>query len=178
MIEGNRPQLLPGERIVWEGHPAEGVILRPVEILLIPFSLLWGGFAIFWNYQVWNSGPIEFNLFGLPFLIIGIYITIGRWFIDSAFRRRTTYAVTSQRILIRRDGWPSKKTSLEIANLPAVELEEHKGGTGTIRFGARTSWMTGRNLGIWQPSLDPTPQFQRIENVMTVYQLIVGRNKS
>ena len=50
-----RPQLLRDEHIAWEGRPYTGLILRPMELFLIPFSLLWGGFALFWNASVWMT---------------------------------------------------------------------------------------------------------------------------
>lgn len=173
MIDSNQHQLLPGERVLWEGRPAAGFALRAIETLLIPFSLLWGGFAVFWNYGVWNSdAPIFFRLWGLPFLVAGFYIVAGRWFLDAYLWRCTRYVITSKRILILRNGLLSKRISLEIGNLPTLELEEKQPGIGTIRFGARSGWSGGLNMHIWQSSLDPTPQFHRIDNVLTVYQII------
>jgi chaperonin GroES len=55
MQESARRQLLSGERVLWEGTPSTGLILRPTEAFLIPFSLLWGGFALFWNIGVWTT---------------------------------------------------------------------------------------------------------------------------
>ena len=40
-------QLLSDEGIVWEGKPYSGLVFRPIEAFLIPFSLAWGGFALF-----------------------------------------------------------------------------------------------------------------------------------
>jgi hypothetical protein len=75
-----RAQLLPGEKIVWEGAPYSGLVFRPIEIFLIPFSLLWGGFAVVWNAGVWKTdADLSFKLFGLPFLIAGLYVTVGRF---------------------------------------------------------------------------------------------------
>jgi hypothetical protein len=61
-------KLLPGERVLWEGRPSTGLILRPIEAFLIPFSLLWFGSFVYWEVSVWAAGaPISFKLFGLPF---------------------------------------------------------------------------------------------------------------
>jgi hypothetical protein len=175
MREDLRRTLLPSERVLWEGEPFKGVILRPIETFLIPLSLLWGGFAVFWNVGVWSAdqnGPdLIFKLFGMPFLIAGLYITVGRFLLDIRMRRYLQYAVTDQRILIYRQGNSASK-SLDIKRLPAIELNERSDGCGTIRFGEASSLFARQNFGIWQPMFDATPQFLRIPNVRSVYELI------
>ena len=166
-------QLLSGEHVVWEGRPGTGLILRPIEAFLIPFSLLWCGFAIFWNVNVWTANaPIFFRLFGLPFLIAGFYITVGRFWIDMRIRQRMHYVVTNRRILILKNRGASTSKSLDIRRLPALELDERSDGSGTIKFGISASIFSGTNFGIWAPTFDATPQFIRINNVRSVYEII------
>lgn len=173
MQDSVRRQLLLGEQVIWEGRPSSGLVLRPIEAFLIPFSLLWGGFAVFWNAQVWTTeAPLPFKLFGLPFLAIGLYVIIGRFLVDMRIRRRMVYLVTDRRILIlRREGSATSK-SINIERLPALELNERADGSGTIKFGTSGGAFNGGNFGIWQPTFDPTPQFIGIDNVRRVYELI------
>jgi hypothetical protein len=167
-------QLLSGERIVWEGSPYSGLVLRPIEAFLIPFSLLWGGFTVFWNAGVWTTGAdLLFKLFGLPFLIAGLYITVGRFLIDMHIRKSTTYFVTNRRVLIARGQTGLKLKSLDIKRLPSLELDERSDGSGSIRFGPSSGWFNGASsFGMWQPTFDPTPQFIRVPRVRSVYELI------
>lgn len=161
---------MTGETTVWKGQPHQGLLLRPIDAFVIPFSLLWAGFAVFWNVEVWSSdAPLFMQLFGLPFLIAGVYATVGRLALDKLLRRATTYSVTTERVLIARG---SKTVSLDIRHLPALELTEYSDGSGTIRFGPAISLLDGRNLGIWQPTFDPVPQFLRIPRARSVYELI------
>lgn len=37
----------PQDRLVWSGRPRADLVRRPVDAGTIPFSPLWGGFAIF-----------------------------------------------------------------------------------------------------------------------------------
>ena len=77
-----RSYLLTGERVLWTGRPKQGITLSGRDGFLIPFSLLWGGFAIFWNIGVWTFPDTGenvdwfFRLWGVPFLVAGIYIMV------------------------------------------------------------------------------------------------------
>jgi hypothetical protein len=172
-----RTQLLPDEKIIWKGEPFHGILLRPIEGFLIPFSLLWAGFAVFWNVSVWQSGAdFFFKLFGLPFLIAGLYVTVGRFLIDMSIRKGTTYFVTNKRVLIAKG---SMLKSLDIKRLPSLELDERSDGSGTIRFGASSGLFSGaNNFGIWQPASDTTPQFIRVARVRSLYDLIQKQSGS
>ncbi|MGO9170512.1 MAG: hypothetical protein ACLP7P_00900 [Rhodomicrobium sp.] len=71
-----------GERLLWSGMPRQGIFFRPSDIFMVPFSLFWGGFAFFWEFTAMTSNKSQsfFPLFGIPFVLIGIYIIAGRFF--------------------------------------------------------------------------------------------------
>ena len=171
--------LLPGEHILWTGRPKQGLVLTGRDALLVPFSLMWGGFAIFWNVGVWsfpssgaNDPGLFFKLWGLPFLVVGLYLIVGRFFHDARIRRKLTYAVTDHRILVLRG---RKITSLDISRLPRLELSEHRDGTGTLAFDAANfgGWSGMNGFSWWLPSLGGgATQFFRIESPRAVYELL------
>jgi hypothetical protein len=169
-------RLLDGETIVWSGRPGQGVRLTSRDGLLIPFSLIWGGFAIFWELTVMqHPAPFFFRLFGVPFVLIGLYFIFGRFLVDSWIRSKTTYAVTNRRILIARSEPFGKLVSLNLNRLPDVELQEGPTGRGTLRFGPATPVWGYRGWGgfaAWTPALDPTPQFIAIDDAQGVFNQI------
>jgi hypothetical protein len=167
-------RLLEGEEILWKGQPGTGILLTPRDGFLIPFSLLWGGFAVFWETSVLRQrdAPAFFALFGIPFVLIGLYLIFGRFLFDALIRRNMRYAVTNRRVLIKRSGIFSKFTAIDLERLPSADLLEGSNGRGTIRFGQSAPvWLQG-NMSGWTPSLDSTPQFLDIDNVRAVFDRI------
>lgn len=164
---------LPGEHVVWRGRPALGIVFTAHDIWLIPFSLLWCGFAIFWDsVAIDYDAPIFDRLWGATFVCIGLFMVVGRFVVDAWLRDNLYYAITDQRILIVRTGLLSKLNALGIFQLPLIHFDERAHGRGTIRFGEVASLWGNRSWGQWIPSLEATPQFIMIDDVRRVYGLI------
>jgi hypothetical protein len=148
-------QLNSGEKLLWSGQPRQGFRLRPSDAFAIPFSLLWCGFAIFWETSVFNShAPIFFRLWGIPFVLAGLYIAVGRFFVDARTRAQTYYGVTNERILILTGLFSRQTKSLPLRTLTDVTLTERADGTGTITFGPQFPYPFGRQMsfGGWPGS--------------------------
>ena len=175
-----QPYLSSGERILWSGRPKQGISFSRSDWLGIPFSIMWCGFVVFWNISVWNlpdtgtSDDWFFKLWGLPFLAIGLYLLVGRFFYDAWVRYHSSYAVTNERVLILRTSPTSKLTSRDIPSLPMFELTEHPDGTGTIAFDSEdVGYLMFRpKRGFGGPGAPLSAQFFRIQNPRRVYELI------
>jgi hypothetical protein len=131
------PHLAAGEQVLWTGRPDASKRLTKTDLVAVPFSVAWGGFAIFWEVSVIVSGaPIFFWLWGVPFVAIGLYLIFGRFVYRSWLRRRTLYAITDRRVvkLVRRRSGDSVE-ALFLDAIPAVNRELRRDGGGTVLFG-------------------------------------------
>lgn len=167
-------QLAPNERLLWFGQPRSGIVFRASDIFVIPFSLLWGGFAIFWMVGVLTSGaPFFFVLWGVPFVIIGLYMIFGRFIIDAKQRSKTYYGVTSERVIIASVLFGKKIKSLNLRTLNEISLDEKPDGSGTITFGSAPTgyqWFGSTQFpGRGQQSI---PAFEMIQNAKSVYEMV------
>jgi hypothetical protein len=164
-------RLLPRERIVWSGRPARGLLFTPRDAFLLPFSILWFGFALFWTVGASRAGG-AFGLFGLPFVAVGAFFVGGRFWLDAWLRSRTFYAVTDRRVLISRSAPLADFTAVTLNPLPDVRISESRTGAGTIRFGPPAWTFTQNGFSFWVPALDGTPQFLGIPQARKVFDLI------
>jgi hypothetical protein len=166
-----------GERLLWFGAPRQGLKLRSSDLFLIPFSLLWGGFAVFWESSVLAipSSPLIMKLWGIPFVLIGLYFIVGRFFADAKMRGNTVYALTAERVLIFSGIFRRETKSLTLRNIPEISLVEANDGSGTISFGSLPpfSSFTGGGIAGWPGSRRSLPpQFEMIEDVAAVAALV------
>ncbi|MEO1645680.1 MAG: PH domain-containing protein [Chloroflexota bacterium] len=116
--------LLPDEELLWSGKPASGSIFSAQDIFLIPFSLLWGGFALFWTSSTAGMGaPPFFLLFGTLFVVIGQYLIWGRFVHKYWVRRGTTYAITDKRVFVLNQAFGANLTTYQIDKLDTVILK-------------------------------------------------------
>ncbi len=169
-----REELSAGERILWSGQPKQGFMLRPSDAFMIPFSLLWGGFAIFWESMVVVGGaPFFFMLWGIPFVLMGLYMIAGRFFVDAKQREKTYYALTNERVIILSGLFGRNVRMLSLKTLSDINISVKNDSSGTITFGPShpmASWYSGF---AWPGTGKYTaPAFEMIDNAKQVYELL------
>ena len=166
-------ELSSGERLLWSGQPQGGIRLRSSDAFVIPFSLLWCGFAIFWEASVITKGaPFFFRLWGVPFVLVGLYLVIGRFIVDARTRERTFYGVTSERIIIVSGLFSRQTKSLQLRTLSDISLAERADGSGTITFGPQHPMAQHIPSGWPGAGQYAAPAFDMIERAKETYNLI------
>ena len=165
------------EKLIWTGQPKKGIVFRTADIFLIPFSLLWCGFAIFWVIMA-SQGSIFFAMFGIPFVIIGLIFVFGRFIIDAKQRENTYYGLTDDRIIIKSGVYKKTIKSLNVRTLSDIEYDEKSDGSGTINIGPKNPMMIWGNGMNWWPGIKTTPSLDLIKDVRNVYNKIIEIQKS
>jgi hypothetical protein len=176
-------ELTSGESFLWTGQPNQSKTFHKEDAFLVPFSLLWGGFAIFWEAGVaglWSSGPRSHEtwifglIWGIPFVLIGQYFIWGRFLYAAWKKKRIHYAVTNRRVIAVQTGPTRQMASAYIDALPVLIREGSFDGIGTLRFSQPDSvWSRGRSWGVWDAmSLGSTPTFMDIHDTDSVYHLV------
>lgn len=182
-------ELLPGERVHWTGSPNASVIFHREDLATVPFSLLWGGFAIFWLlgasgiWDVFANKPNDtFHWFGIiwgtPFVLVGQYLIWGRFIHTAWKKRRTYYALTDRRALILYYAFRARNVeSAYFSNLDRVEKRVRPDGIGSIAFGGpvQSDWQL-RPKG--SRSTPAAPTFADIDDADSVYQLAMRLQES
>ena len=174
------PYLDRDEQLLWVGRPRQGILFRSSDAALIPFSLLWGGFAFFWEFMVVTGGgrgrghaPVFFMLWGIPFCVVGVYITVGRFLVDAFVRSRMWYGVTNRRALIVSGIGASRLTSFDLATVGEVTLTKSLlTNSGSIRFGPTYPYGPYGRRGQNGFAGTDTNTFDHIDNVEEVYRVV------
>jgi hypothetical protein len=174
-------ELSAGEHLLWSGRPRQGLIFRTGDIYMVPFSLLWGGFAFYIEYNILTSSSIDIFsaiLVG-AFVIMGFYIIAGRFIVDISQRSRTYYGVTTQRALILSGAMTRQIRSVSLQKLDEISLDERWDGCGSIFFGSMSNMNRIWRGTSWPEIGDDVPVFERIDNVRQVYGIVqqVQRSK-
>jgi hypothetical protein len=181
-------ELLKDEKILWKGQPDPNKNFTKKDYFLVPFSILWGGFAIFWEVMAtWaiffsnhgtnaDSFALIFPIFGIPFVLIGLYFMFGRFIYKRKKKVKTWYLVTNLRVIEINYMGGKSVNSANIDTIPSYSKSIDHDGIGTLIFGSN-NMISGMyaNFGLdFFGSMygTPAPAFHDIKNAETVYQLV------
>lgn len=163
-------QLGPGETLLWTGRPAGGIRFQPSDWFVVPFSFVWASlaFSAILRTNARAAGP--FIYMEVLFVVVGVYMTVGRFVHDAWRRARTRYALTNERAIIAGGGLVGTVTSVSLRSLPGLTLNERRSGLGTIVFGSEDGeGLTGAFTRNGRPQ---APRFELIPRARQVYELV------
>jgi hypothetical protein len=126
-----------------------------------------------------GGAPFFFALWSIPFVLVGLYIMLGRFWVDARQRAATVYGVTSERAVIVSGVLSRGVKSLSIDTLTNLSLAERSGGGGTITFGS-VPFMHGWYAGTGWPGFgqQAVPSFDLTDGAREVYEIIRGAQRA
>jgi hypothetical protein len=125
-----RDYLRPGEELIWLGAPARSFTLTPADGYLIPFSIVWLAFASFWEAGVTTrTGSVLGEIWGVPFIALGLYMLAGRFLVKRYQHRHTAYGVTRDRAMIVT---PRSFRDLPLRDVPMTSRYSRRGRVSVI----------------------------------------------
>jgi hypothetical protein len=171
------------ERLLWSGQPRQAMRFRELDVVWIPLSLFIGGSLFFFEYlaikEMMQEGDRGFSLvlWGLPFVLIGVFFIVGRFFWDSYRRSRLYYGLTNRRVIILVGLRSRKVTSLALQRLNEISLKERSDKSGDIIFGptiglSQAVWSKAIWVGMCGECTEIFPTFELVENARQVYDMI------
>jgi hypothetical protein len=139
-------QLQAGEQVYWVGRPDPRRVFELGDVFTLGFGVVWLAFVIFWMASAAAMGaPLAFTLFGIPFLLVGLYLSLGIPIQRQFQRARTRYAVTDRRV-VTTTGERSMR-AIELSSIEATSVTVNADGTGTLAFDAGLGLVS--NLPAW-----------------------------
>jgi hypothetical protein len=174
-------ELLPNEKLLWCDKPQTGIKFRRKDIALIPFSILWCvgvGYQLnLFNSLNFGTPVLFFQVFQGVFALVGVYLLAGRFIIDNLQRGKTYYAVTTNRIIIKRTLLSAQVQTFNIKQLPNLSINENTDKSGTIKLESASTYTTQTLYDVNNyPAFKQrtiTPALEFITNVRDVYNLIL-----
>ena len=117
------PYLAPGDTILWEGTPEPGFHVTGARIAQSVFGAVFLAVAIFITSQIFSAGGF-FWMASVPFILAGLYLSIGNWFWERAKLASTIYAYSERNCFIASRFGARTIRSYPIARTTEIILQD------------------------------------------------------
>ena len=128
-------ELDAGERLLWSGRAVPDLRLESGNLLHSLFGLIFLGIAVASFLAAGKESTVFPTLWTVPFVVVGLYVSVGHFFWSAFCRRYTEYAVTNQRVIVRSSLLSRTTQSIDYHKIRTITLTEKSDGSGTIQFG-------------------------------------------
>jgi len=170
-----QPELTIDEQFIWAGRPKRGIMFNWSDVFLIPLSFGWMGMVVYGFLDTNMNDGIESIVVPIPFLIFGLYFTIGRFLWDMRKRATSVYGLTTKRVIIKYSVLGQTIDSIDIDMLTNIDKDNRSNGSGSIELWNKDLFGPIGGVIIIRGQRIPTLQY--IENVNEVYDKILGLQK-
>jgi len=162
-----------GERVLWTGQPGGGPVrLRAQDLVFVPFSLAWTALIVAALFTVTVAGAWGTSSGAAVLLMTAsaLYLVAGRFVLDAYVRRHTSYTLTDRNVVIVREAFGTKTTTLQLDRIRQIAFRERRNGFGTIVFGRASWWVDEAPVGMRAGPL--SPRLEEIAEARRIYETI------
>lgn len=173
--------ILQDEQLLWTGKPVKKIKLLPAERFNIVFGIFWTAFSAFWIAMAsWGTSQIEggdamtkiFPLFGVPFLLIGLYLVFVAPIRSKNRRKNLEYALTNKRILILYNGKTQNLQSFKYSEIQNVNFGCDELGVGVVTFSSLATTILNKGMNAkTRHFTNNVYGFYNINDVKKVYKI-------
>ncbi|NDV69572.1 hypothetical protein [Dysgonomonas sp. 25] len=170
------------EKLLWIGQPKQGFILKSTDLFLFPFLAIWVVVIIF--FALSPHFMAVFELFTKIWLCLAVTMVISflvaRFWGDSYKRKKTVYALTDKRAIVKAGIFSQEISSYDLTSLTSISYTEKGNGSGTVTFGEppATLWtMRGSNKTLFD-NYKETPAYLYIMDARAVYTMLMEARKA
>lgn len=158
----------PDEKLLWQGVPATGLRFTGAGAVLSFFGVFFLTFSIFWMIMAASIGGFSgaealFPLFGLPFVLIGLWLVFGHWFFDAYKRKHARYALSNKRAFVARTMFGRRMESYPIDRSSQIHLISGK--LDTVHF-TQTTYRTKNGTAVKNIGFRFIPDGQEVYDLL------------
>ena len=177
--------VLADEKLLWTGKPVREIKLLPSEKIVMIFGAFWTVFSAFWITMAYVGATDTENdtmanilpFFGLPFLLVGLYLMIISPIRAKIKHKSLEYALTTKRVMIFYNGKCKVLQTFKYNEIHNISFGCDEEGVGVVTFlSVFNTSVRGDKLKIRSRRTAETVYgFYNIDNVKKVYRIFCER---
>lgn len=135
-----KPYLDGRESLLWCDKPVKKIIFTLNDVFTTLFGIFWLAFSLFWVFSAYmatseTTGPSKiFPLFGIPFVLVGVYLLFFRHIVSYFKRKNIIYALTEKRVLVVHFGRSKYVQEYKYEHISNISLKTNENDVGSIYF--------------------------------------------
>ena len=128
------------EDVLWCDKPVKKLVFTSADIFTTLFGVVWLSFSVFWIVSAYfaieaSDGSFKlFPLFGVPFVLVGLYLLFFRHFVSLIKRKNMVYALTNKRAMIVHTGKRKYVQEYRYENISNIQMKCDDNDVGSIFF--------------------------------------------
>jgi hypothetical protein len=108
---------------------------------------MWAAFVVVWEFvAIASHAPVFFDLWGVPFIVVGLYITVGRFILKKRRKIATVYGLTDSRAIVLSG--ERSFADVPVKNTPMRISRSRDGRHVNVIFGGSARWPVYQNTGL------------------------------